>query len=283
MRSAALRTPVPRESESSFIRFRRQTRQFTRVHTLEVLRNPGSLATLLLSFVGLIGLLWGVDLLISSAVGESVGLLAGSLPLIALTGLMANAFMLTTVPLVRHRGSGVLRLIATTPAHRAAYLLGHAPVRIAVLAVQVLTVVAVWRLTVRSGTGVPGSGNSVSGIQAAAAIPTLVLGGFMLLALGYLLGARLSSTETAMQLSYIIPVAVLATSGTLFPLEVLPGWAASALRVLPTTWLGETLGAAFSGAQPHTPAPLAWALMAVVCVTASCAAVRYYRWERSKT
>lgn len=266
MRKLDTRSRSKRSSQGTFTV---QLQAFIKVHTLDLLREPRSTIALLISFLGLIGLLWGVDLLVVAASGTHAGILLGSIPLVAMTGLMTISFMLTTVPLVRHRSAGILRALGTTPAERGAYILGHVPVRAgAILLVSMVLL----------GIACASSPEFVLR-DAANTFITLLLGGAMLLSFGFLFAARLTNLDVAMQLAYLISVAALATSGVFFPLSALPGWVSSIFRLLPTTWLAETLTAALTHSAAPQPFILTWGLMGATTLAASIAAVRLQRWQ----
>lgn len=248
--------------------FRSQLRSFTTAHARDLLRDPSSAIILVASFLGLIGLLWGVDAIVAGAGGAPAGVLERGLPLVATTGLMAVAFMLTTVPLVRHRGTGLLRALSTTPARHDAYLLGHLPIRLGVVVGQTVVIVALAAWT---------SPERPLGDLVAVAV-TVLLGGAMLLGFGYLLATRLSNPDVAMQLAYLLPMLALVTSGALFPLSVLPEWAAGIFRVLPTTWIVGTLDAILSQTPPPAPLAVMWGLLAACALVAGLAVGRLHRW-----
>lgn len=249
--------------------FRAQTRAFTTAHARELVRDPRSIVALVASFLGLIVLLWGVDALVAGASGAPAGVLARGLPLVASMGVMAIAFMLTTVPLVRHRSSGLLRTLSTSPARRGAYLLGHLPIRVGMVVAEAAVIVALVAWTT-PGRPIP---------ELLAVSGTVLLGGAMLLGFGLLLAARLSNPDVAMQLAYLLPMAALVTSGALFPLAILPDWVAAVFRLVPTTWIVGALDALVSGVPAPLPLAATWGLMAACALGAGLAAVRLHRWD----
>ena len=107
---------------------------------------------------------------------------------------------------------------------------------------------------------------------------TLLLGAAMLLSLGYLLAARMTNPDIARQLSYLLPMLVLVTSGALFPLEVYPEAVRIAMSALPTTWLVDSIDAQIGGTAPNLPRGVGWSLMGLVAAVVSCAAARLFRW-----
>ena len=239
---------------------------FARVHTRELLRSKRALVALLVSFAALPVLFWGIDILIVAATGGPGGLLRTSLPLIAVTGFMAVALILTTVQLVTYRSNGVLRQLATTPARRTAFLLGHVPVRAGIIALEGIVIIAI---AIADGI--------VMGDVGKLAV-TLLLGGAMMLAFGYLLAARMTNPDLALQLSYIIPMIALFTSGAVFPLELLPEWITIVFRALPSTWFDNTLSALFANTVPFLPIGANWALMTLFAAGAAYVAIRSHQW-----
>jgi ABC-2 type transport system permease protein len=246
-----------------------QLRSFAVTHARDLLRDPRSVIALVASFLALIGLLWGVDALVATASGSPAGVLARGLPLVSSTGLMAIAFMLTTVPLVRHRSTGLLRALSTSPARRDAYLLGHLPIRVGLVVVEAAVIIALAAWTVPTRTFA----------DLVAIAGTILLGGAMLLGFGYLLAARLSNPDVAMQLAYLLPMLALATSGALFPLTILPEWVAGLFRLLPTTWIVGALEAIVSHTRAPVPLAVVWSLMAVCALGSGIAADRLHRWD----
>lgn len=237
---------------------------FARVHAYDIVRDRRSSLTVVFSFVALPAMFWGIDALVSASGGASIGMLRTGLPLVAATSFMSVAFILTTVPLVRYRSIGVLRTLSTTPARARAFLLGHVPIRAGLLVLQTAVILA---LATAEGMTRPGM-----------LVITLLLGAIMILALGYLLAARLQSPDAALQLAYLIPMVVLATSGVLVPLDVLPRWAAGTFALLPTTWFVDAVTALIAGDAPMMPVQLCWGWMAAASAIAGCAALRFTRW-----
>lgn len=249
--------------------FPAQVRSFAAAHARDLVRDPRSVIALVASFLALIALLWGVDALVATASGAPAGVLERGLPLVSSTGSTAIAFMLTTVPLVRHRSTGLLRALSTSPARRDAYLFGHLPIRVGLVVVEAAVIIALAAWTVPT--------RPLSDLVAIAG--TILLGGAMLLGFGYLLAARLSNPDIAMQLAYLLPMLALATSGALFPLAALPEWVAGLFRLLPTTWIVGALEAIISQGPQPVPLAVVWSLMAACAVVSGLAAARLHRWN----
>ncbi|QIM16455.1 ABC transporter permease [Leucobacter insecticola] len=242
-----------------------QLQEFTRTHTRELLRDKNATVVILASFLGMLGMFWILDLVISGATGEPTMLLKRTFVMVSFIGFMGIAFGTTTVPLVRYRSLGTLRQLSTTPARVSAFLLGHVPVRAGLVAAESIIVVAVM-LT-----------QGVSPLHTLQAIVTLLLGGLLLLALGYLVAARLKNPNVALQLTYLAPMFVLASSGAMIPLSVYPGWLESVCRFLPTTWFADALNAQITGSAPALPLGIAWLLLAFTTAAFAALAARLMR------
>lgn len=245
---------------------RREFRELARTHAREVVRDRRATLAILVSFLALIGLLGGIDLIIAGAVGHSPRLLQSSLGLVSITGFMAIALVVTTVPLVNYRHHGILRELATTPVRRATFLLAHVPVRAGIILTEAALIVAL---------------ALIGGFDARNLVPlavTLLLGAAMLLSVGYLLAARMTNPDGTLQLSYIVPMLVLVTSGALFPLELYPEAVRIAMSTLPTTWLVDSINAQISGTAPTLPLGVTWSLLGLLTAVLSYAAARLFRW-----
>lgn len=243
-----------------------ELREFARTHARELIRDKRATVAILLSFAFILALLWGIDLLIAGATKRPAHLLQASLSLVSTTGFMAVAMVATTVPLVKYRRVGTLRHLSTTPAHRAAFLLGHITIRVAIMGAESIVILAA-----AIGGGLPVED----------AIPlavTLSVGGAMLLSFGYLLASRMTNMDLALQLAYIVPLIVLLTSGALFSLDIYPEPVQKLLQALPSTWFVDTFNSQIHGSTPMLPLGAMWASMALIAIGSACVSLRLYRW-----
>lgn len=223
-----------------------QLRQLTLAHAREALRDRRSIVLLLATFGGMSLGLATLDLLIAWNTGAQLpgalmgaGIVASSLPLIALIGFASLAFVSTAVPLATYRANGILRQLGTTPVSRSRFLLAHLPVRlwlgfaqtVVVLVLAALftapTVPALWRASVLM-------------------LSALVF----LLAVGYLIGARFQDPDRTLAFAFILIIALIATSGTAMPLEVLPETVGAIFSWLPTTLFAQSLSAEMIATPP---------------------------------
>lgn len=250
--------------------------QLVLAHGRESLRDRRGMTTLLIVFGGLLLGLLLLDLLIAwnggtvtpgAAVGS--GVLASSLPLVALIGFSSLGLVSTAVPLVAYRANGVLRHLSTTPVSRGYFIVAHAPVRLGLgfLQTVLLLILAVF-------FAAPTSADLVR----AAVLMLSAMAAFI--ALGYLVGAQAHDPDRALNLSYMLTILILATSGTTIPLAPLPNVLSSIFGWLPTTLFAQELSAELLDLEP--PWLSFWAVVslllgiAAVLMTLSS---RILRWD----
>lgn len=199
------------------------------------------------------------------------GVLASSLPLIALIGFTSLGLMSTAVPLANYRSNGTLRQLGTTPVNRTRFLAAHLPIRLVLGFTQIIILLTLSTLFT------PASFATLS-----RAIWLLVAAMLLLLALGYLIGARFHNPDRTMNFSYILTIVFIATSGTALPLSVLPEAVGSILRYLPTTLFTEQLASELLGSTPP-PMPF-WAtttLLLSLAIGMFALAGRFFQWGDS--
>lgn len=247
-----------------------ELREFAKTHARELVRDRRAVVAILLSFAAILALLWGMDLLITGATNRPAHLLQTSLSLVSTTGFMAVALVATTVPLVRYRSIGILRQLSTTSARRAAFLLGHVPIRAAIICAESVIILAAAI-----------AGGSTVGDAMPLAV-TLLIGGAMLLSFGYLLASRMTNLDFALQLAYIIPLVILLTSGALLPLDIYPEPIQNLFQALPSTWFVDTFNAQLHGSTPLLPLGVMWASMALMTIGIAYVSLRFYRWQRTE-
>lgn len=256
-----------------------QLRQLILTHFREALRNRRGMSAMLVTFGGMSLGLAALDLLIawntgtqSSGVIMGAGILASSLPLLAVIGFTTLALVSTAVPLTTYRANGILRQLGTTPVSRSRFIVAHLPVRLILGLAQIvvlltlaalsrpLTLTTLWRASV------------------------LMLSALLfLLAIGYLIGAHSQDPDRILAFSYMLIIVLIATSGTALPLEVLPGSVGSILGWLPTTLFAQSLSSELLDRAPAFLPFWATALLlfgfALVLLTLSS---RSFRWDSAR-
>lgn len=222
---------------------------------------------MLTGFVTLIAVCSGIDGIVAIATGRTAGILIGSLGAISTIGGMTVGLLLTAVPLVEQRRSGVLRHLGMTPARVALFLLGDAPIRIVVLGFECLTTLLIvlihsnWRLDTAGPLTI-----------------SLVLASAMALSLGYLIASRTENADVVRMAAYVLPFIALLGGGMVIPIAALPSPIREISLALPTTWFIATIDAQIRGTAPPLSPQLAWGLMALATLLSTGAAFRLFRW-----
>ncbi|RGE21583.1 ABC transporter permease [Leucobacter sp. wl10] len=230
---------------------RNQFRQLALAHSLEALRDRRGMVTMLLIFGGMTIGLSVLDLLVAANTKSRLpgalmgaGVLASSLPLIALIGFTSLGLTSTAVPLAKYRSNGTLRQLGTTAVSRTLFIAAHLPIRLALGFIQIVILLALAVLFTPT---------TLATLSRASTL--LVAAMLLLLALGYLIGARFQNPERTMNFSYILILVLIATSGTALPHSAFPDAVGATLSWLPTTLLTEQLASELLGTSP-APIPL---------------------------
>ncbi|MCF0092444.1 ABC transporter permease [Micromonospora sp. NPDC049004] len=166
--------------------------------------------------------------------------------------------------LATYRERGVLRRLATTPAHPGALLAAQLVVALAAILASALLLIIVGRLAF----GVPLPEHPLGFALA------FVLGTAALLALGLLVAAVARTTKAAQALAVPLFLLTMFFGGVYLPRFLLPDAVA---RIGDYTPPGvQALLDAWTGPSPQ---PLHLAIMAVIAVTAGAGAAKLFRWE----
>ncbi|MFI1799333.1 ABC transporter permease [Streptomyces sp. NPDC020379] len=194
-----------------------------------------------------------------------------SLPTALLMALMSMAFFGTATPLIALRARGTLRLLGTTPLRRRTFVLAQAPVRLALVAVQLVVLGAI-----AVGLGF------LPAVDAARVLGTGFLGAVMLFAFGYLVAARMRNAEVANGLLAVLMPLVLFASGLFLPLDLLPSVVRDVSKALPTTYLVDALTHDLTGAPSTYGLTLDWLVLLAGAVLFGGLAARLFSWDQGE-
>ncbi|MET9861101.1 ABC transporter permease [Streptomyces smyrnaeus] len=193
------------------------------------------------------------------------------LPGVLVFALMSLALSATAGTLVSLRANGTLRLLRTTPARPQAILTSLLPARgalgLALLAVAGAIATVLGLLTPLSGLTM---------------LLTTVLGMWLLMSVGFLLGGTLRSPELTNAISGLLTPLLLMGSGVLFPLELMPDGLADVLSWNPVALLGDALRHDVTGGVTRHAQWLDWLLIAATAALLTVVAVRAFRWDTEK-
>ncbi|MFH8774365.1 MULTISPECIES: ABC transporter permease [unclassified Streptomyces] len=197
--------------------------------------------------------------------------LKAALPTGLLMALMSTAFFGTATPLVALRTRGTLRLLGTTPLSRATFVLAQAPVRLALVVVQLLVLgvvaVAMEFIPLADTVRLMGTG---------------LLGAVMLFAFGYLIAARMRNAEVVNGLLGLLMPVVLFFSGLFLPMSMLPSAVTAVSDVLPTTYLVDALNHDLNKAASAHSLTTDWLILVVATVVFGGLAARLFRWDQGE-
>ena len=189
---------------------------------------------------------------------------------LALTVLFTAMFSAASI--VWDREFGFLREMLVAPVRRSAIIVGKCAGGATVATIQGLIVLAIAPLV-----EVP-----YSPVMIVALVGEMLLLGFCLTALGLVLAARVRQMQSMMGLMQMILMPLMFLSGSLYPLQDLPGWLNTAVKVNPITYAVHPIRQvvfdhvdAAPGALARLNPPLTWwgwevpiaAQLAVVAVT----------------
>ncbi len=181
---------------------------------------------------------------------------------------VTSSFFGFSMRLVSEREKGTLRRLRVTPAPAAAVVVGHALHGLVILAasllLQLAMAVAVFRVPVASGTGTA---------------LALAAGGLAFVPMGLFVGSVAKDLKSAPAITNLIVFPMMFLSGSAMPFFLLPDWLQRVARLLPATFLNESLQRALVRGAPL--AELAGpAAVLLACGLAGCVLnALLFRWE----
>ncbi|MBT2445601.1 ABC transporter permease [Streptomyces sp. ISL-43] len=203
--------------------------------------------------------------------GQPFDPVKASLPTALVMALMSVAFFGTATPLIALRQRGTLRLLGTTPLRRLTFVVAQAPVRLALVAGQLILLGAVAvSLGFLSATGT------------VLLFATGMLGALMLFAFGYLAASRLRNPEVANGLLAVLMPLVLLLGGLFIPLEMLPGALRTLSDALPTTYLVDALNHQLTGAPSTHGLGVDWLVLTIATLIFGGLAACLFRWDQGE-
>ena len=171
--------------------------------------------------------------------------------------------------LVLARKRKLLRRYAVTPMRRSHFLLSYFFSRSMFLVLELVVLVSFGRLIF--GTQIQGS---IAGFLAAS-----VLGAAAFAAIGFLIGARLSSTEVAGGWMNFVQLPMWLLSGAFFSYERFPAWLQLPIRFLPLTAVNDALRRVYNEAGSLSSISFELAVLAAWAIFGFVIAIRAFRWQ----
>jgi len=171
--------------------------------------------------------------------------------------------------LVLARKRKLLRRYAVTPMHRSHFLLSYFFSRSMFLIMELAVIIGFGRLVF--GTHVQGSFTAL--------LIAATLGAAAFAAIGFLIGARLSSTEVAGGWMNFVQLPMWLLSGSFFSYERFPEWLQLPIRCLPLTASNDALRRIYNEAGTLGSVTFELAVLAVWTLVGFAVAVRAFRWQ----
>ncbi|MGW8975639.1 ABC transporter permease [Streptomyces platensis] len=194
-----------------------------------------------------------------------------SLPTALVMALMSVAFFGTATPLIALRQRGTLRLLGTTPLRRRTFVVAQAPVRLALVAVQLLVLASV-----AVGLGF------LPLVDTARLFATGLLGAVMLFSFGYVVASRLRNAEIANGVLAVLMPVVLLLGGLFLPMQMMPAALQTISKAMPTTYLVDALNHDLTGAASVYGLTVDWLVLVGAAVVFGGLATRLFRWDQGE-
>ncbi|HWI60777.1 MAG TPA: ABC transporter permease [Symbiobacteriaceae bacterium] len=173
-------------------------------------------------------------------------------------------------PLVQMREQQVLRRLGATPLPRTTLLGAQVGWRLTTGLLQAVILVAFG--TVAYGMRIPASNWPLL-------LVLIVLGGMVLITLGFALAGLGRSNESVIALGQLVQFPMMFLSGCFVPLEMLPDFLRPVTQAMPLTYLVDGLRQLMVGAEPLFPLWVDFAVLGGCLALLSAVAVRFFRWE----
>lgn len=181
-------------------------------------------------------------------------------------GLATMAVVILPVALAGDREAGILRRLATTPAHPRTLVTAHLAIHLVVVTVAMIAAVLVAALAFD--------------ISLPASLGWFVLsfafGACSLLAIGLLIGSLASTTSTSQGIGMLVYLPLQFFAGVYIPLEVMPHSIRTISGYTPAGAAVNALSASWAGNTPETSSLL---VMAAYAAVTGAVAIQTFRWQ----
>ncbi|HEY8345992.1 MAG TPA: ABC transporter permease [Symbiobacteriaceae bacterium] len=175
----------------------------------------------------------------------------------------------TAPPLVQLREHKVFRRVGATPLPRPILLAGQLSFRVTTGLIQAAILITYGIIAYRM---------EIRGSWPLLLLVTL-LGTLLFVTMGCLIAAVARSGDSSVALGQVVQFPMMFLSGTLFPLEMLPGFLRPAAAVMPLTYLTDALKQTMLGAPALYPLWLDLTVLGSLLLLLALLSVRLFRWE----
>lgn len=220
----------------------------------------------------LFGSIWG-----TMTMGDAPGgltFISYLAPGLIVLSLLSNGLVGNAEELSNYREKGILRRIQATPLPVWQLLLSRILMQSTIMVAQAGIMLAVSMLAFNA---------RYDFIGVVIAVPAIVLGAVLFMAMGTCVAAMVKKTQTANVVSQVINVPLMFLGGLWTPIEQLPDWLGAVARYLPTSMVADLVRAPMlsSFGIEATNLPVMVSLVGVLVYLAASIAIatRFFKWS----
>jgi ABC-2 type transport system permease protein len=194
-------------------------------------------------------------------------------PGLIVLGLMSNGLISNSTTMANYREKGILRRIQTTPLPVGNLVLARVMNQSFIMLVQSFLMVAVSMLVFNARYEPWGL---------VKAIPAIILGSIMFMAMGQAIAALVTKWETTLIVAQVVNFPLMFFGGLWIPIMMLPQWLQGIARLLPSAMVADLVRAPMLGDMvPIVNLPLAVDFIGVLVYFAVSVfiVVRFFRWS----
>jgi ABC-2 type transport system permease protein len=221
----------------------------------------------------LFGSIWGNMKLNPADPNSTLTFISYLAPGLIVLSLMSNGLIGNAETMATYRERGILRRIHTTPMPLWQWLLAHIVVGAIVMVGQSFLMIITSMLVFNARYDTWGL---------LAAIPSVVLGAVMFMAMGQAVAAMVSKAKTVAVAAQVINVPLMFLGGLWTPIEMLPDWLQAISKYLPSAMMADLVRAPMLATfNIETNLPVMVSLIGVIIYFAVSVAlaVRFFKWS----
>jgi ABC-2 type transport system permease protein len=221
----------------------------------------------------LFGAIWG-NVSLGEGGPDSATFISYLTPGLIVLSLLSNGLIGNATIMATYREKGILRRIQATPLPVGQLLLSSIMVQSAVMIVQTGIMLAVSILVFNASYNVWGL---------LGAIPAVVFGAVMFMAMGTAVAALVTKTKTVEVVAQVINVPLMFLGGLWTPIDQLPDWLGNIARFLPTAMAADLvrspLLSSFNFDATNLPVMVSAVGVALYLIASVLVAARFFRWR----
>jgi ABC-2 type transport system permease protein len=220
----------------------------------------------------LFGSIWG-GFKLNPADPNSLTAISFMAPGLIVLSLMSNGLIGNAETMATYRERGILRRIQATPMPVWQWLLTHIVTGAIIMVGQAVLMIATSVLVFNARYDAWGL---------IAAIPAVVLGAVMFMAMGQMVAAVVTKAKTVAVVAQVINVPLMFLGGLWSPISQLPEWMQGFSKLLPSAMMGDLVRAPMTstlGLETNLPLLVSFAGVIAYLVVSVALAVRFFKWR----